>query len=102
MWRIGLGGLGSLALGGERAVGRLDRRGTCLGTGDRGSVRIGLGGDEVDFTYGDVGEVPRADHRADLMLTDSAIAVRLRVIGAEQKPWILRDIAALWQGQGVI
>lgn len=63
---------------------------------------IGLGGDEVDFTYGDVGEVPRADHRADLMLTDSAIAVRLRVIGAEQKPWILRDIAALWQGQGVI
>lgn len=63
---------------------------------------IGLGGDEVTFTYGDVGDVPRADHRADLMLTDSAIAVKFRVIGAEQKPWILRDIAALWRGQGVI
>lgn len=63
---------------------------------------IGLGGDEVTFTYGDVGEVPRADHRADLLLTDSAIAVRFRVVAAEQKPWILRDIAALWRGQGVI
>ena len=71
----------------------------------RGFVEVkltGLGGDEVTFVYGDMGEVPRADHRADLMLCDSAISVQLRIISAQDKPWIIRDLSILWQSQGTI
>jgi len=50
------------------------------------------------FTFGDVGDYAAAA-RAPLMLSDSAIKVRMTILSAEQKSWAFRDVAIDWAAQ---
>lgn len=60
---------------------------------------VGLDGQEAVFEYGDVADFG-VNHRAHVMLGDSAISVVLTVFSADQKPWIMRDMSILSQLQG--
>jgi hypothetical protein len=50
------------------------------------------------FTFGDVGDYAAAA-RAPLMLSDSAIKVKMTILSAEQKSWAFRDVAIDWAAQ---
>lgn len=61
---------------------------------------IGLSGQEETFRYGDVNDDPNC--RAGLALSDTALRVKLRIIGAENKKWALRDLVLLFTQQGQV
>ena len=46
---------------------------------------------------------PEVEHRLNCLLGNTtSFKLAFNVLGAEQKPWIVRDIAALWKGQGKV
>lgn len=73
-----------------------------LVTGSRGFLEVtltSLSGQTTTLSFGDIGALTRADQRLPIRLSDTAVKVKLRLIGAEQKAWILRDFALLYQPQ---
>jgi hypothetical protein len=61
---------------------------------------IDMAGNEEVFVYGDVND--GCNCRASLMMSDSAVRVKLRIIGAEGKKWAMRDLTLLFAQQGQI
>lgn len=60
-----------------------------------------LGGDSFAFHYGDLGDYG-AQHRLNCFLGNTtAVKMTFTILGAEQKPWVIRDVTALWQPQGL-
>lgn len=46
---------------------------------------------------------PEVEHRLNCLLGNTtSFKLAFNVVGAEQKPWIVRDISALWKGQGKV
>lgn len=46
---------------------------------------------------------PEVEHRLNCLLGNTtSFKLAFNVLGAEQKPWIVRDISALWKGQGKV
>lgn len=54
-----------------------------------------LSGDTATFTLGDVGDYG-CNHRAPLMMSDSAIKAKMTILSAQQKKWAVRDCAFDW------
>lgn len=57
-----------------------------------------LSGDSVTYTLGDVGDYG-CNHRAPLMMSDSAIKAKITILSAEQKKWAVRDCSFDWKPQ---
>ncbi len=57
-----------------------------------------LSGATETFTLGDVGEYG-CNHRAPLMMSDSAIKAKITILSAQQKKWAVRDCAFDWTPQ---
>lgn len=57
-----------------------------------------LDGQTESFTYGDVGDYG-VNHRANLMISDSAVRCKMTILSAEQKSWAVRDCAFEWSPQ---
>lgn len=55
-------------------------------------------GQTESFTYGDVGDYG-TNHRANLMISDSAVRCKMTILSAEQKQWAVRDCAFDWTPQ---
>jgi hypothetical protein len=69
--------------------------------GSRAIVKVtfqDLDGNQETYTYGDVGAVG-SNHRVSLMLSDSAVRMKLEILQAEQKKWAVRDCAFDWKPQ---
>lgn len=57
----------------------------------------GAGGNSVTRVYGSIGTGGiRNVHRVGIKLQDTAVKVRMRVVGGDQKPWIIRDVTLLY------
>jgi hypothetical protein len=61
---------------------------------------IDMAGNEEVFVYGDCNDSTSC--RASLMMSDTAVRVKIRVIGAENKKWSMRDLTLLYTLQGQI
>lgn len=60
-----------------------------------------LAGESFAFNYGDIGEYG-AQHRLNCFLGNTtAVKMTFTILGAEQKPWVIRDVTALWLPQGL-
>lgn len=57
-----------------------------------------LSGDTATYTLGDVGTYG-CNHRAPLMMSDSAIKAKITILSAQQKKWAVRDCAFDWLPQ---
>lgn len=57
-----------------------------------------LSGATETYTLGDVGTYG-CNHRAPLMMSDSAIKAKITILSAEQKKWAVRDCAFDWKPQ---
>ena len=57
-----------------------------------------LSGDSVTYTLGDVGTYG-CNHRAPMMMSDSAIKAKITILSSEQKKWAVRDCAFDWRPQ---
>lgn len=69
--------------------------------GSRAIVTItleSLSGQTETYTLGDVGTYG-CNHRAPLMMSDSAIKAKITILSAEQKKWSVRDCAFDWKPQ---
>lgn len=58
-----------------------------------------LSGQTLTLNYGDIGDLVRGDKRLPIRMSDTAVKVKMRIIGAEQKPWIIRDLALYYLPQ---
>lgn len=58
----------------------------------------------VSRTFGDVGEYnsTSCSHRLLFNRRDTAIKLKIQILGAEQKPWTIRDMTLLWKGVGQV
>lgn len=69
--------------------------------GSRAIMKItleSLSGATETFTLGDVGNYG-CNHRAPLMMSDSAIKAKITILSAQQKKWAVRDCAFDWKPQ---
>jgi len=69
--------------------------------GSRAIMKItleSLSGATETFTIGDVGSYG-CNHRAPLMMSDSAIKAKMEILSAQQKKWAVRDCAFDWKPQ---
>ena len=57
-----------------------------------------LSGDTATYTLGDVGTYG-CNHRAPLMMSDSAIKAKITILSAQQKSWAVRDCGFDWLPQ---
>lgn len=71
--------------------------------GSRGIVEVtitGQSGNTIVRHYGDMGEKGfQGQHKILFRMRESAVKILFRVIGAEQKAWIIRDLTLLYQPQ---
>ena len=72
-------------------------------SGSRGIVVATLkgitSGKEVTRTFGEMGEFTDIGPKRIFMnLSDSAVSLKLEILGAESKPWIIRDVTLLYRG----
>lgn len=72
--------------------------------GSRGIVEVtitGQSGNTKVIQYGDMGAKGHQGlHKVTFRMRETAVKVQIRVIGAEQKAWIIRDLELLYQTQG--
>lgn len=69
--------------------------------GSRAIVQVtfeDLSGNTESFTYGDVGDYG-SNHRINLMMSDSAVKMKIAVLQSQQKKWTVRDCAFAWTPQ---
>lgn len=74
--------------------------------GSRALVEItitGQSGNTVVRTYGDIGaKGHQGAHKILFRIRETAVKIKMRLIGAEQKAWIIRDVNLLYQPQSTL
>lgn len=62
-----------------------------------------LGGETMTVSFSEAEFYGEVEHRINLFLgRTTSVKIKFEIVGAEQKAWVIRDLTALWVGQGKV